>query len=106
EKGGYLRPRVADEDVKFPKLDLRFAKHVCDLFRACHISLRQETIGPAFADLRERLFCGGLVLGVVDRHLESTLLQRPRGSPPDATGTASDQRVFFTNRHIILLQKT
>jgi hypothetical protein len=71
EKGRYLGPCVADEDVELPKLRLHLAKHVDDGLWTCDVGLHQHTIGPTLADFRERLFRGGLVLIVVNRELNT-----------------------------------
>jgi hypothetical protein len=51
-----FRARVADEDIE-----------ASTRVPTCHIGLHEDTIGPTFPDLRERLFRGRLVLVIVDR---------------------------------------
>jgi hypothetical protein len=46
--------------VEIGAANLHLAKHVGDVIRTGHIGTHEDTIGPAFADLRERLFRGRL----------------------------------------------
>jgi len=79
---------------------LQLTKHLSDLFWKRHIGLNQDTIGPAFADLGERLFRGSLVLEVVNRDFNATLREGESNPSPDAARTAGNQRVPSIKCHM------
>ena len=91
EKRGCLRPCVADEDVQLTEFIPNLAEHMGDLFWARDIGLDHQTIGAAFAHLRKRIDCGGLVLVVMDGYLYAARRQFQGDPSTDATGGSFGQ---------------
>ena len=104
EEERHLGPGVAHEYVELAEIRPHLAEHLGDLLGLPHVGLHGEALGPAPADLGQRVFRRRLVLVVMDGHLDTRFGQLQRDASADSARASGDQRMSTLQRHVHLLR--